>query len=49
MSEQTTQRTCCKTYKQKLRLTLAQERQLEEVVWRCRTLYNTALEQRITA
>src|SRR5262249_26015997 len=26
-----------------------QERQLEAVLWRCRTLYNTALEQRITA
>jgi putative transposase len=26
-----------------------QARQLEEVLWRCRTLYNTALEERITA
>ena len=26
-----------------------QERALDEVLWRCRTLYNTALEQRITA
>jgi putative transposase len=42
-------RTCRKTYKEKLRPTPAQERQLEEVVWRCRALYNTALEQRITA
>src|SRR5262249_4688268 len=25
-----------------------QERELERVLWRCRTLYNTALEQRIT-
>jgi len=25
----------------------AQERELERVLWRCRTLYNTALEQRI--
>jgi putative transposase len=41
--------TCHKTYKEKLRPTLAQERTLEEVLWRCRTLYNTALEQRITA
>jgi putative transposase len=49
MSEQTTQRTCRKTYKEKLRPTPAQERQLEEVLWHCRALYNTALEQRITA
>lgn len=38
-----------KTYKEKLRPTLTQERELEAVLWRCRTLYNTALEQRITA
>jgi putative transposase len=38
-----------KTYKEKLRPTPAQERQLEAVLWRCRTLYNAALEQRITA
>ena len=38
-----------KTYKEKLRPTPAQERALEEVIWHCRTLYNTALEQRITA
>jgi putative transposase len=38
-----------KTYKEKLRPTPAQERALEEVLWRCRNLYNTALEQRITA
>jgi putative transposase len=44
MSEQTT---CRKTYKEKLRPTPAQERALERVLWRCRTLYNTALEQRI--
>jgi putative transposase len=37
--------TTCKTYKEKLRPT----RELERVLWRCRTLYNTALEQRITA
>jgi putative transposase len=49
MSEQTTQRTCRTTFKEKLRPTLAQERTLERVLWRCRTLYNTALEQRITA
>jgi putative transposase len=50
MSEQTTCReTYRKTYKEKLRPTPAQERALEAVLWRCRTLYNTALEQRITA
>ncbi len=38
-----------KTYKEKLRPTPAQERALEEVLWRCRDLYNVALEQRITA
>jgi putative transposase len=36
-----------KTYQEKLRPTPAQARQLEAVLWRCRTLYNTALEQRI--
>ena len=41
--------TVCKTFKEKLRPTPRQERQLELVLWRCRTLYNTALEQRITA
>jgi putative transposase len=46
MSEQAT---CRKTYKEKLRPTPSQERALDEVLWRCRTLYNTALEQRITA
>jgi hypothetical protein len=38
-----------KTFKEKLRPTPEQECQLELVLWRCRTLYNTALEQRITA
>ncbi len=38
-----------KAYKEKLRPTLAQERALEEVLWRCRALYNAALEQRSTA
>ncbi len=37
-----------KAYKYKLKPTPEQVRQLEEVLWRCRTLYNTALEQRIT-
>jgi IS605 OrfB family transposase len=37
-----------KTYQEKLRPTPAQERELERTRWRCRTLYNTALEQRIT-
>jgi putative transposase len=36
-----------KTYQEKLRPT--QERALAEVLWRCRELYNVALEQRITA
>ena len=38
-----------KTYKEKLRPTPAQERALDAVRWRCRDLYNVALEQRITA
>src|SRR5258705_9212619 len=38
-----------KTYKYKLKPTPEQEHQLETVLWRRRTLYNTALEQRITA
>ena len=38
-----------KTCQEKLRPTPVQERQLAEVLWRCRVLYNTALEQRITA
>jgi putative transposase len=46
MSEPTT---CRKTYKEKLRPTPTQERELERVLWCCRTLYNAALEQRITA
>jgi putative transposase len=38
-----------KTYKEKLRLTPEQARQLDVILWRCRTLYNVALEQRKTA
>src|SRR5262249_43385531 len=38
-----------KTYKEKLRPTPHQEHELGRVLWRCRVLYNTALEQRITA
>lgn len=38
-----------KTFKEKLRPTPAQERALDEVLWRCRDLYNAALEQRIIA
>ena len=38
-----------KTYKEKLRPTPAQEQALDEVLWRCRVLYNTALEQRLIA
>ena len=37
-----------KTFKYKLMPTLEQERALETVVWRCRALYNAALEQRKT-
>jgi putative transposase len=36
-----------KSYKYKLKPTPDQERVLAETLWRCRTLYNTALEQRI--
>lgn len=46
MSHQTN---CGKTYQEQLRPTPAQEGELEDVLWRCRTLYNAALEQRITA
>jgi putative transposase len=46
MSDETA---CRKTYKEKLRPTPAQERELERVLWHCRTRYNVALEQRITA
>jgi hypothetical protein len=49
MSEQTTDRTRRKRYKEKLRPTPAQQRALERVLWRCRTLSNVALEQLITA
>jgi putative transposase len=38
-----------KTFKYKLIPTAAQEWDLQRVLRRCRTLYNTALEQRITA
>src|SRR5262252_388977 len=38
-----------KTYKYKLMPTPARERVLEHVLWRCHTLYNTALEERKTA
>src|SRR5215469_8222749 len=37
-----------KTFKYKLKPTRAQEQALETVLYRCRTLYNTALEQRRT-
>lgn len=36
-----------KSYKYKLKPTPDQERALAETLWRCRTLYNTALEQRL--
>jgi putative transposase len=38
-----------KTYKYRLHPTPEQEQALETVVWRCRTLYNTASEERQTA
>src|SRR5690242_5577831 len=41
--------TCRKTYKEKLGPTSALARMLDEVLWRCRTLYNRALEQHIAA
>jgi putative transposase len=37
------------TYKEKLRPTPTQGRLLHETLWRCRDLYNSALERRITA
>ena len=37
-----------KSYQYKLTPTPEQERALAEVLWRCRVLYNTALEQRLT-
>jgi putative transposase len=37
------------TFKEKLRPTLAQEQALDEVLWRCRDLYNVGLEQRQAA
>ena len=40
---------CARPTKRNCRPTPAQERALDEVLWRCRTLSNTALEQRITA
>ena len=43
------QQTVRKTYKYKLKPTPEQERELERVLGLCRRLYNTALEQRITA
>ena len=46
---QLAQPTASNTYKEKLRPTPAQERALENVLWRCRELYNAALEQRIAA
>jgi putative transposase len=45
MSDQT----CRKTDKETLRPTPTQERERERVLWCCRTLYNAALQQRITA
>jgi hypothetical protein len=47
--EQATARTTSTTYKEKVRPTPAQARALEDVLWRCRDRYNTALAQRIRA
>src|SRR5215467_2374376 len=49
MNDETSVPPLQKTFKEKLRPTPAQERELERVLWRCRALYNAALEQRITA
>jgi putative transposase len=38
-----------KAFKEELHPTPAQERVLEEELWRCRELYNAALEQHVTA
>jgi putative transposase len=38
-----------KGYKYKLKPTSEQERMLDETLWQHRTLYNTAVEERITA
>ena len=43
------QQTVRKTYKYKFKPTPQQERELGRVLGLCRWLYNTALEQRITA
>jgi hypothetical protein len=37
-----------KPYQERLRPTPEQERALERILWRCRTRFTTALEQRIT-
>jgi putative transposase len=42
-------RNTCKTYKYQLMPTPEQERTLEQVVWRCRELYNAGLQERKTA
>jgi hypothetical protein len=49
LSEQTTERPCHKTYKERIRSTPTQEHRSEHILWCYRTLYNAALEQRITA
>ncbi len=48
MSSSQTGQMVRKAYKYKLLPTPAQVQQLEETLWRCRALYNVALEQRIT-
>jgi hypothetical protein len=48
MEHQSVRQTVRKTFKEKLRPTPVQEMALAAVLWRCRMLYNTALERRIT-
>jgi putative transposase len=49
MSEQTLPQTVRKTFREKLRPTPTQAQALDEVLWRCREIYNAGLEQRKTA
>jgi len=43
------QQSVCKSYKGRLYPTPEQEQALDPTLWRCRTLYNVALEERKTA
>jgi putative transposase len=46
MAEQMAETSLRKTFKCKLKPTPEQEQKLERVLWACRSLYNTAIEQR---